>query len=121
MKRPAPPAVPLTDNEETTREHLLALPLFDGCTGEELATLARHMNFAEIGRGERLCSEGEPADTMYFVVSGRLEVLLPDYELPPADIYAIYSHKQNLAAKIRVLVEFLTAHFAEQQSRGLLR
>ncbi len=75
MKRPAPPAVPLTDNEETTREHLLALPLFDGCTGEELATLARHMNFAEIGRGERLCSEGEPADTMYFVVSGRLEVL----------------------------------------------
>ena len=54
---------------------LLALPLFDGCTGEELATLARHINFAEIGRGERLCSEGEPADTMYFVVSGRLEVL----------------------------------------------
>ena len=75
MKRPAPPAAQLTDSEETTREYLLTLPLFDTFSGEELTTLARHLNFAEIGRGERLCSEGEPADFMCFVASGRLDVL----------------------------------------------
>jgi DNA-binding transcriptional LysR family regulator len=76
------------------------------------------LNWALDGHGILMRAEWDAAR---FLSSGRLEVLLPDYELPPADIYAIYSHKQNLAAKIRVLVDFLTAHFAEQQSRGLLR
>jgi len=60
------------------------------------------------GRGVLLRSEWDAAP---FVRSGQLEVLLDDYALPPADIYAVYPQKQNLAAKVRVFVDFLTAHF----------
>jgi LysR family transcriptional regulator, transcriptional activator for dmlA len=52
-------------------------------------------------------------DTAPFVRNGRLEVLLDDYALPSADIYAVYPHKQNLAAKVRAFVEFLSAHFGQ--------
>jgi DNA-binding transcriptional LysR family regulator len=48
-----------------------------------------------------------------FVRSRQLEVLLDEYALPPADIYAVYPQKQNLAAKVRVFVDFLAAHFGE--------
>jgi LysR family transcriptional regulator, transcriptional activator for dmlA len=50
-------------------------------------------------------------DTAPFVRNGQLEVLLDGYALPPADIYAVYPQKQNLAAKVRVFVDFLTARF----------
>jgi DNA-binding transcriptional LysR family regulator len=47
-----------------------------------------------------------------FLRSGQLEVLLNEDALLPADIRAAYPQRQNLAAKLRVFVEFLTAHFA---------
>jgi DNA-binding transcriptional LysR family regulator len=52
-------------------------------------------------------------DAAPFVRNGKLEVLLNEYALPSADIYAMYPQKQNLAAKVRVFVEFLTAHFGQ--------
>ncbi len=65
------------------------------------------------GRGILMRSEWDAGP---FVRSGQLEVLLDEYALPPADIYAVYPQKQNLAAKVRVYVEFLAAHFG--QGRG---
>ena len=62
------------------------------------------------GRGIMMRSEWDAAP---FARNGQLEVLLDDYALPPADIYAVYPQKQNLAAKVRVFVEFLTAHFGQ--------
>ena len=56
-------------------------------------------------------------DAVRYRRSGRLEVLLEDYELPPADIYAVYSQKQNLAAKIRVSIEFLSTHLLGAHGR----
>jgi len=47
-------------------------------------------------------------------------VVLDDFELPPADIYAIYSHKQNLAAKVRVFVEFLIEYLQAAAPRGMV-
>lgn len=50
-------------------------------------------------------------DTAPHVRSGRLEVLLADYELPPADIHAVFPQKRNLPAKVRAFVDFLTERF----------
>lgn len=63
------------------------------------------LNWALDGHGVLMRSEW---DASRFLRSGRLEVILEDYELPSADIYAVYSQKQNLAAKIRVFIEFLS-------------
>lgn len=52
-------------------------------------------------------------DAARFIQSGRMEVLLEDYALPSADIYAVYLQKHNLAAKVRVFVDFLVSHFGE--------
>jgi DNA-binding transcriptional LysR family regulator len=56
-------------------------------------------------------------DTAPLVRSGRLGVLLDEFALPPADIYAVYPQKQNLAAKVRVFVDFLTARFEQGSGR----
>jgi len=66
------------------------------------------------GRGILMRSEWDAGP---FVRSGRLEVLLGEYTLPPADIYAVYPQKQNLAAKVRVFVEFLAAHFGQGSAK----
>lgn len=73
------------------------------------------LNWALDGHGILMRAEWDAAR---FLRSGRLEVLLEDYELPPADIYAVYSHKQNLAAKIRAVVDYLAAHFGQPESSG---
>lgn len=65
----------LNENEERTREFMLALPLFDDFDSEEIDILARHTNYTEIMRGEYLFSEGEKGDFMCFIVRGLLEVL----------------------------------------------
>jgi DNA-binding transcriptional LysR family regulator len=57
-------------------------------------------------------------DTAPLVRGGRLEVVLDDYALPPADIYAVYPQKQYLAAKVRVFVDFLTARFDRGSGKG---
>ena len=58
-------------------------------------------------------------DTAPFVRSGQLVVLLDSYALPPADIYAVFPQKQNLAAKVRVFVDFLAARFASRARSGM--
>jgi DNA-binding transcriptional LysR family regulator len=46
------------------------------------------------------------------VRAGRLVVLLPDYPLPPAPIYAVYPTRKHLSAKVRLFVEYLVERFA---------
>lgn len=57
-------------------------------------------------------------DTTPHVRNGELAVLLDSYALPPADIYAVYPQKQNLAAKVRVFVDFLIARFELRSHSG---
>lgn len=75
MKELVAPEQELSDNEEKTRDLILTLPLFDAFKSDELDTLARHMHFAEIMRGEHLFVEGDKGDFMCFVVRGLLDVL----------------------------------------------
>jgi LysR family transcriptional regulator, transcriptional activator for dmlA len=43
--------------------------------------------------------------------SGRLELLLEEWALPPADIYAVYPERHRLSPKVRVFVDFLVERF----------
>ncbi len=43
--------------------------------------------------------------------SGRLQLVLPDWTLPSADIYAVFPTRSHLSAKTRALVDFLLATF----------
>lgn len=74
------------------------------------------LNWCLDGHGVLMRSEWDAAK---FLRSGRLEVILDDYDLPSADIYAVYSQKQNLAAKIRVFIEFLTNQLLETSDKRL--
>lgn len=69
------------------------------------------------GHGILMRSEWDSAP---YVRRGRLEVLLPEYDLPPADLYAVYPPRRNLAAKIRVFVDFLAERFADGRVLGTL-
>lgn len=66
------------------------------------------LTWALEGHGIIMRSEWDAAP---FVQDGKLTILLDDYELPPADIYAVYPQKRNLPAKVRVFVDFLAARF----------
>ena len=59
-------------------------------------------------------------DSAPYVRKGRLEVLLGEYDLAPADLYAVYPPKRHLAAKVSVFVDFLTDRFADGRVFGTL-
>jgi DNA-binding transcriptional LysR family regulator len=44
--------------------------------------------------------------------AGRLQQVLPDYQLPEATIYAVYPASQRLSAKVKVFNDFMARHFA---------
>ena len=75
------------------------------------------MNWALEGHGILMRAEWDIAK---YLRSGRLVRLLEDYELPPADIYAVYPERHYLSTKVRVFIDFITARFAEQRSTALL-
>ena len=58
-------------------------------------------------------------DIAKYLRSGRLQLVLEEYSLPPADIHAVYPERHNLSAKVRVFVEFLVAQFQERQTERL--
>ena len=43
--------------------------------------------------------------------SGRLRPVLPEWSLPPADVYAVFPTRSHLSAKTRALVDFMLAAF----------
>jgi DNA-binding transcriptional LysR family regulator len=43
--------------------------------------------------------------------AGRVRQVLRDFEAPPVDAHALYPHSRHLAAKVRVLVEFLAERY----------
>ena len=48
-------------------------------------------------------------DIRDFLADGRLIQVLPEYDTPSADIYAMYAQRHQLSARIRAFVEFLAA------------
>ncbi|MCU0806150.1 MAG: LysR family transcriptional regulator [Burkholderiales bacterium] len=52
------------------------------------------------------------------IEAGRLVPLLRDFEAPVSSIYAVYSSRRHLSAKVRVFVDFLAERFARETPRG---
>jgi CRP/FNR family transcriptional regulator, cyclic AMP receptor protein len=53
---------------------IMDIPFFAMLDSLELAVVAKHMNYYEIVMGETLFREGDPGDSVCFVVNGALDV-----------------------------------------------
>lgn len=47
------------------------------------------------------------------IAAGRLRVVLAEFTTAPRGIYAVYPHRRHLALRLRVLIDFLVARFAQ--------
>jgi NTE family protein len=56
------------------RAVVAAVPLFQALSGEELDRLCGELDELQLAKGEVLCREGEPGDTLFIVAGGELEV-----------------------------------------------
>ena len=54
---------------------LMEIPLFDGLRGQELNSVAKHMNYFELEKDEILFEEGDLGDYICFILEGELLVL----------------------------------------------
>lgn len=50
-------------------------------------------------------------DIREYIDSGELVPVLPDYETPDADIFAVYSQRQQMSNRIRAFVDFISSNF----------
>lgn len=66
------------------------------------------LNWALDGHGILMRSEWDLAK---YLESGRLQVVLPDYRIAPADLYAFYPSQRNLSVRVRVFIDFLVERF----------
>lgn len=62
------------------------------------------LGWALDGHGILLRSEWDAAK---YLDSGRLQVVLSDYTLPPADLYAYYPSRRQQPARVRAFIDFL--------------
>jgi DNA-binding transcriptional LysR family regulator len=68
------------------------------------------LGWALDGHGILLRSEWDAAR---YLASGRLQVVLPDYAPPPADLFAFYPSRQHMPARSRAFLDFLVEQFAK--------
>lgn len=57
------------------------------------------------GHGILMRAEWDIGD---YLADGRLVAVLPDYETPGADVYAVYAQRHRISARIRAFVDFLS-------------
>lgn len=69
------------------------------------------LSWALKGHGILMRAEWDLAN---YVRSGRLQIVLPDYALAPADIYAVYPERHRLSGRVRVFIEFLISQFNDK-------
>ena len=67
------------------------------------------LNWTLAGHGIMVRSEW---DILHHVEAGRLQLVLPRYSQPDADIYAVYAQRDNLSAKVRAFIDFLDRQLA---------
>lgn len=73
------------------------------------------VNWALDGHGILMRAEW---DIERYLRNGRLVRVLPQYDTPDADIYAVYPQRHQLAARVRAFVEFVALAFRQRPSAG---
>jgi LysR family transcriptional activator of dmlA len=71
------------------------------------------LGWALDGHGILMRSEWDLAK---YVESGRLQVVLKDYKLAPADLFVFYPSRRNMSAKVRAFIDFLVGAFNPGES-----
>jgi DNA-binding transcriptional LysR family regulator len=56
-------------------------------------------------------------DIKDYLADGRLVTVLPGYETPGADIFAVYAHRHRQSARVRAFVNFLAAELRQSRQR----
>lgn len=69
------------------------------------------VNWALDGHGILMRAEW---DIERYLRSGRLVQVLPQYQTPDADIYAVYPQRHQLSARVRAFVDFATLSFPQR-------
>jgi DNA-binding transcriptional LysR family regulator len=64
--------------------------------------------WALMGKGVMLRSEWDVADHL---AAGRLVRVLPDWQLPDADVVALVDQRGNMSARVRLFLAFLQERF----------
>lgn len=54
-------------------------------------------------------------DIEEYLADGRLVVVLPEHETPNADIFAVYTKRNQMSARIRAFVDFITADLTHER------
>jgi DNA-binding transcriptional LysR family regulator len=70
------------------------------------------LGWALDGHGILIRSEWDAAR---YLESGRLRVVLPQFELPSADLFVYYASRANMPGRTRAFIDFLIDHFQERQ------
>lgn len=73
------------------------------------------LTWALDGHGILMRSEWEIAPLLR---EGRLVPVLPDWQLPPADVYIVFPTRSHLSAKTRALVDYLLGVFEAQRAEA---
>jgi DNA-binding transcriptional LysR family regulator len=66
------------------------------------------LGWALDGHGILIRSEWDAAR---YLDSGRLKIVLPEFELPSADLFVYYPSRANLPVRMRAFIDFLVEHF----------
>ena len=67
------------------------------------------VNWALEGHGLLMRAEWDIAK---YLESGRLRQVLPNWQTPPADVYAVFPYQVQTAARVRAFVDFVAASFS---------
>lgn len=73
------------------------------------------VNWALEGHGILMRAEWDIAK---YLRSGRLRLVLENYQTPPADIHVVYPQRHQLSARVRAFADFLAAHFEKSSIRA---
>ena len=90
---------------------------FTGLDGKRSVRVAGSLrsNFGEPLRHAALLGRGISMHPTYMVAEdikeNRLQVVLPAWQPIGLDIYAMYPSRRNMPGRVRLLLEFLRAHF----------
>lgn len=84
---------------------VMDIPFFEMLKADELAIVARHMNYFEIKKGEILFKEGDPGNSICFVISGALDIY-KESSIPGKDVHIATITKNRSIGEMSVIDEY---------------
>jgi CRP-like cAMP-binding protein len=84
---------------------IMDIPFFEMLKADELAVVAKHMNYFEIDKDETLFKEGDKGDSVCFVISGALDIY-KESSLPGQNVHLATIRKNRSIGEMSVIDEY---------------